>query len=183
MPVQGQTKGATLRVTGNARIPFLQVEDANGELADNPIYRAARGDEHGRAMVNDHPDPANVALFVDQDINAVATRNSQVDGLVQAAIDCSSYRDFSLQLRILSSASPTDIEFFVEFSNDGGTNWYHYAQGLFASLVYSDLSVATLRSEIFKGDVVGDMFRLRVVGTGTDGTDFFTFSSLVRFWR
>ncbi len=184
MPVQGQTKGATQRVTGNTGVPFLQVEDANGELGDDPIYRAMRGDEHGRAMVNDHPDPANVSLFVDQDIDDDPTTvSSDVDGIHAAPIDCSSYRNFSLELEILSTASPTDIEFFVEFSNNGGTTWRHYAQGLFASLVYSDLSVATLRSEVFTGLVVGDMFRLRVVGTGTTAVNFFTFSSLVRFWR
>ena len=183
MPVDGATKGGTLRPSGSPALLFIQVEDPDGQLGDEPIYRIMRGDEHGRPSILDHPDPANVALFVDQDINAVTTRNSQDDGEVQAAIDCSSYRNFSLELRILSTASPTDIEFFVEFSNDGGTNWHHHAQGLFASLVYSDLSVATLVTEIFTGLVVGDMFRLRIVGTGTDGTDFFTFSALVRFWR
>ncbi len=183
MPVEGATKGGTLRPSGNPALLFVQVEDPDGQLGDEPIYRIMRADEHGRPSIMDHPDPANVTLFVAQAINAVATRNSQADGEVEAAIDCSSYRNFSLELEILSTASPTDIEFFVEFSNDGGSNWRHYAQGLFASLVYSDLSVATLRTEIFTGLVAGDMFRLRVVGVGTDGTDFFTFSSLVRFWR
>lgn len=183
MGVDGATKGATQRVTGNVGVPFVQVEDSDGRLGDEPIYRAWRGDEHGRGMIYDHPDPVNVPLFVDQDIDTTTTVNSQDDGLVQAAIDCSTYRNFSLELRILSTASPTDIEFFVEFSSDGGANWAHHAQGLFASLVYSDLAVATLRTEVFTGLVVNDMFRLRVVGTGTDGTDLFTFTALVRFWR
>lgn len=183
MPVEGTTKGATHRVTGNSVLPFVQVEDADGQLGDEPIHRAMRGDEHGRPSILDHPDPTNVSLFVDQDIDATTTVNSQDDGQVQAAIDCSTYRNFALDLEILSTNSPTDIEFFVEFSNDGGINWRHHAQGLFASLVYSDASVAVLRTEAFTGLVVGDMFRLRVVGTGTDGTDIFTFSALVRFWR
>lgn len=183
MPVDGATKGGTLRPSGNPALLFVQVEDPDGQLGDEPIYRIMRADEHGRPSIMDHPDPANVQLFTDQDINATAEVNSQDDGNAQAPIDCSSYRNFSLELAILSTNSPTDIEFFVEFSNNGGTTWKHYAQGLFASLVYSDLSVATLRDEIFTGLVVGDMFRLRVVGVGTDGTDIFTFSALVRFWR
>lgn len=181
MAVIDRTKGATFRVSGDTVLIFGQREDAEGNLTEE--YLAFRVDEHGRVMNYDHPDPANVSLFVDQDINATTTVNSQDDGEVQAAIDCSTYRNFALELEILSTNSPTDIEFFVEFSNDGGINWRHHAQGLFASLVYSDASVAALRTEVFTGLVVGDMFRLRVVGTGTDGTDIFTFSALVRFWR
>ena len=184
MPVDGATKGGTLRPSGSPALLFIQVEDPEGQLGDEPIYRVLRGDEHGRVMNYDHPDPVNLQLFTSQRIDDDPTSvDSQADGDVAEAIDCSTYRHFSLQLAILSTASPTDIEFFAEFSNDGGTTWWHYAQDLFASLVYSDLSVATLRREIFTGTVAGDMFRLRVVGTGTTAVNFFDFSALVRFWR
>lgn len=184
MPVEGATKGATQRVTGSAGIIFVQAEDPDGLLGDEPIYRALRGDEHGRAMIYDHPDPVNFPLFTAQVLDDDPTSvDSQTDGLLQEAIDCSTYRNFSLELAVLSAGSPTDVEFFVEFSNNGGTDWSHYAQGLFASLVYSDASVATLVRQIFTGLVVGDMFRLRVVGTGTTGVNTFTFDALIRFWR
>ena len=181
MGVEGSTKGMTFRASGNVSLIAVQRDDGDGNPTEE--YLIARGDEHGRIMNYDHPDPLNLQLFTDQDINAVTTVNSQDDGDVAEAIDCSTFRNFSLELEILSTASPTDLTFLVEFSNNGGINWAHHAQGLFASLVYSDLSVATLKREIFTGLVVGDMFRLSVVGTDTDGTDFFTFSALVRFWR
>lgn len=182
MGVEGRTKGATQRVTGSAVLIFAQREDADGNLTEE--YLVVRSDEHGRVMNYDHPDPSNLLLFVAQVLDADPTEvNSQADGEIAEAIDCSTYRNFSVELEIVSTNSPTDIEFFVEFSNNGGIDWAHHAQGLFASLVYSDLSVATLLRQVFTGLVVGDMFRLRVVATGTDGTDTFTFSALVRFWR
>lgn len=180
--VEGRTKGATARAAGSPALLFGQREDADGEMTQE--YLIVRVDEHGRVMNYDHPDPVNFRLFTSQRIDDDPTEvNSQDDGLVASAIDCSTYRTFSLELAILSTASPTDIEFFVEFSSDGGTTWSHHAQGLFASLVYSDLSVATLRNEVFTGLVVNDLFRLRVVGTGTTAVNFFDFSALVRFWR
>ena len=181
MGIEGSTKGMTFRVSGNVSLIALQRDDGDGNPTEE--YLIARSDEHGRIMNYDHPDPLTFQIFTDQDINATAEVNSQDDGDIAEAIDCSTFRNFSLELEILSTASPTGLTFFVEFSNNGGINWAHHAQGLFASLVYSDLSVATLTRQIFTGLVVGDMFRLRVVGVGTDGTDFFTFSALIRLWR
>jgi hypothetical protein len=182
MGVKGRTKGATLRVKDTSVLIWGQREDADGNPTEE--YLIFRVDEHGRVMNYDHPDPVNLQLFTAQVLDADPTEvNSQADGDLAEAIDCSTYRNFSVELTILSANSPTDIEFFVEFSNNGGADWAHHAQGLFASLVYSDLSVATVVRETFTGLVVGDMFRLRVVATGTDGTDTFTFSALVRFWR
>ncbi len=188
MPVEGATKGATLRPSGNPSLLFVQAEDPNGRLGDEPIYRIMRADEHGRPSIIDHPDPVNVPLFAGQVLDDDPTSvDSQHDGQQAAAnpdgIDCSSYRRFSLELEILSAGSPTNIEFFVEFSSDGGNRWAHYAQGLFASLVYSDAAVATLTNEVFTGDVANDLFRLRAVGTGTTAPNNFTFTALVRFWR
>ena len=64
MPVDGATKGGTLRPSGSPALLFIQVEDPEGQLGDEPIYRVLRGDEHGRVMNYDHPDPVNLQLFV-----------------------------------------------------------------------------------------------------------------------
>jgi hypothetical protein len=182
MPVVDRTKGATFRAMGSPALLFGQRENADGEMTEENLI--VRVDEHGRVMNYDHPDPVNFQLFTAQILDADPTEvNSQDDGDLASGIDCSTYRNFSVELTILSANSPTDIEFFAEFSNNGGVDWAHHAQGLFASLVYSDAAVATVVRETFTGLVVGDMFRLRVVATGTDGTDTFTFSALVRFWR
>ncbi len=181
-PVVEGTDKASFRVSGNAVLVFGQAEDADGNMTPQKLI--FRQDEHGRVMNYDHPDPTNFQLFTGQVLDADPTEvNSQDDGDLAEAIDCSTYRNFSVELTILSTNAPTDIEFFAEFSNNGGIDWAHHAQGLFASLVYSDAAVATTVREIFTGLVVGDMFRLRAVATGTDGTDTFTFSALVRFWR
>ncbi len=185
MPVEGATQGATNRVAGNGVLLFIQREDPDGQVGDDPIYVAVRGDEHGRVMTYDNPDPVNVSLFLSQVLDDDPTEVNSFDNGVQIGqdIDCSTYRRFALERTVVSAGSPTTIEFFVEFSNDGGTTWAHYKQGLFASLVDSDASVTTQIHEIQTGDVAGDLFRLRVVGVGTTAPNNFTFTALVRFWR
>lgn len=127
-------------------------------------------------------------LFTNQVFNDVTTEvNSQSDGDQAAAnpqgFDCGSWNAFELYLDIQSTSNPTNIEFFVEFSPDGGTTWFHYAVGLFASLVYDDVVTANGLLQVFRGQIVGNKWRVRIVATGTTDTLLFTTSVKVQFAR
>ncbi len=89
---------------------------------------------------------------------------------------------FTLFLNIDSTLAPTDIRFIVEFSNDGGTTWYEYRQGVFASLFYEDVDTASGLLVAFSGDNAGAEFRLRIVAVGTDVTNLFTVTADVEFF-
>jgi len=99
-----------------------------------------------------------------------------------ASVDTAPYRRFLLYLQILSTATPTDIRFIVQFSDDVGTTWWMYKQGLFASLYFEDQDTASVVNECFGGDVEGRLFRLRAVATGTTATNKFTVTAKVEFW-
>lgn len=105
--------------------------------------------------------------------NAVTTAQNS------SSLDCSKFRRFLLMLQVLSASTPTDIQFSVQFSDDGGTTWWTYKQGLFASLYYEDQDTATVINECFDGEVAGRLMRLRTVATGTDATKTFTVTAKI----
>lgn len=111
------------------------------------------------------------------------TVNSVDDGAFANILPSGSWDEFDLILQLDSTLAPTSIEFFVEYSPDGGTTWMHYAQGLFASLIYDDTVVASGLNQVFRGIVAGENMRLRVVGLGTTADNFFTFSASIQFAR
>lgn len=113
--------------------------------------------------------------------------NAQVFDNVQtaynsAAVATDPWRHFLLFLDVDSTATPTDIQFIVQFSDDNGTTWYSYKQGLFASLFYEDQDTASGIFECFSGEVAGRDMRLRVVATGTTAANKFTVTAKVEFY-
>lgn len=98
-----------------------------------------------------------------------------------SSVDCSRWRKFLLYLNVDSTLTPTDIRFIPQFSDDAGTTWFDYKQGLFASLYYEDADTASGITECFSGDVVGRLFRLRAVATGTSAANKFTVTATVEF--
>ena len=111
------------------------------------------------------------------------TVNSVDNGAFAAPMPSGTWDEFDLILQLDSTLAPTSIEFFVEWSPDGGTTWMHYAQGLFASLIYDDTVVASGLNQVFRGIVAGENMRLRVVALGSNATNFFTFSASIQFAR
>lgn len=97
--------------------------------------------------------------------------------------DCDHYRRFLLFLNIDSTNTPTTIQFIPQFSDDGGTTWYDYVQGIFASMFYEDTDVASGIKECFSGECAGRDFRLRAVAVGTDGTNTFTVTAKIAFFN
>ncbi len=147
----------------------LQTKPARGQ----DIYQKARVD---RSDI--------IHLFDNQVLNADPTTvNSFDDGAFAESLPSGGWDEFDLILQLDSAMAPTSIEFFVEYSPDGGTTWFHYAQGLFASLIYDDTVVASGLNQVFRGKVAGEAMRVRVVGLGTDADNFFTFSSSIQFAR
>ena len=100
-----------------------------------------------------------------------------------AKVDCDQWKHFLLYLDVDSTGTGDHIiQFIPQFSDDGGTTWWTYKQGLFASLFYEDQDTASGILECLSGDVVGKDFRLRVVATTTSATLKFTVSAKVEFY-
>lgn len=92
------------------------------------------------------------------------------------------WRHFLLYLDVDSTGTPTTVRFILQFSDDEGTTWYSYLQGLFASLYYEDQDTASGIKECFSGDVVGRDLRLRAVGTGTSASNSFTITAKLELY-
>jgi len=99
------------------------------------------------------------------------------------AVDTEDYGSFGLFLDVLSSGSPTDIVFKIQFSNDGGTTWFDLQNDFWGDLRYEDTQVASGIKEVMKGPCIGRKMRLRMVGTGTAAADKFTVSAYLSLYR
>ena len=107
--------------------------------------------------------------------NVTTSKNSD-------SVDCSRHRRFLLHLDMLSTATPTDIRFIVQFSPDAGTTWHDYKKDEFCSLYYEDADLATEQYECLAGEVEGRLMRLRAVATGTTAANKFTITAKVEFF-
>ena len=107
--------------------------------------------------------------------------NNVLTALNSPSYDTDRWRKFLLFLDITSANAPTTIQFIVQFSDDGGTDWFDYKQGLFASLFYEDADTAGGIQECFFGECAGRLFRLRAVAVGTTAPNTFTVTARVSF--
>lgn len=96
--------------------------------------------------------------------------------------DVDEWRYFLLFLSVDSTNTPTTIQFLLQFSDDGGTTWYTYKQGLFAALFYEDQDTASGIYECFGGIVWGRDIRLRAVAVGTSETNTFVVTAKLELW-
>ena len=79
-------------------------------------------------------------------------------------------------LDMAESGNPTDVRMIAQFSHDGGTNWFNYAVDQWTDLRYVPGQMP-LSECIPLNYVVGTLFRLRIVATGTTASDTFTISA------
>jgi hypothetical protein len=101
-----------------------------------------------------------------------------------SAVDVSGYRGMWLELNIDSTLAPTDITFLPQFTDDDGTTWWDYQEGIWASMVFEDTQTASGIKKVFHLPLAGiDSMRIRVVATGTDGSNFFTVTVKGRAYR
>ena len=91
-----------------------------------------------------------------------------------AALDVRGYGMVALLVSIDSTLTPTDVRLLPQFSDDDGTTWWDFEEGLWASLYWDDASTATVIYKAFVLPVAGfDSLRIRAVATGSDATNYF----------
>jgi len=73
-----------------------------------------------------------------------------------------------------STLAPTNLRVLAQWTNDGGTTWWDFEEGLWASLYWEDTDTAAGVNKAFNLPLGGiDDWRIRVVGTGTDAGNYF----------
>jgi len=91
-----------------------------------------------------------------------------------AALDVEGYAMVALLVAIDSTLAPTDVRIVVQFSDDGGTTWWDYEEGFWASLYWEDTATATEIHKAFVLPVAGfDVMRICAVATGTNAANYF----------
>lgn len=100
--------------------------------------------------------------------------DSTAEAYTSAAVDCSGYRKFLLELNVDVTLVPTDLNIQVQFSDDNVT-FYNYMNGPFGSLMYEDSAGDKLES--ISGECLAQYIRLYALSSGCDGTNKFTLTS------
>lgn len=93
------------------------------------------------------------------------------------------FRRFALFLSVLSTSTPTTVQFTVEFYEPNEGRWHKYSEGVFASLYYEDTVTTTRQDDVYVGYVCSRAMRVKAVGTGTDSSKKFTISASVDFFN
>ena len=90
------------------------------------------------------------------------------------ALDIEGYGMIALLVAIDSTLAPTDVRLLAQFSDDGGTTWWDFEEGFWASLYWEDTATATEIHKAFILPVAGfDHMRIRAVATGTNAANYF----------
>ena len=101
-----------------------------------------------------------------------------------AAHDVDGWSAVWLLIDIDSTLTPTHLRVLVQFSDDGGTTWWDFEEGLWASLGWEDVGTGGGINKAFLLPCSGiDDIRIRVVGTGTNATNYFDVTVKVRAFR
>ena len=110
-------------------------------------------------------------------VGAVITRISD-------PVETAPFRHFTLYLRIKSTGTGAHVlRAVLEWLEPASGLWHAYNQDLFASLYYEDTATATEVDDVFSGDCVGREMRVRLVGTSTTSSLYFTVSAAVEFYN
>lgn len=100
--------------------------------------------------------------------------DSAAEAYTSAAVDCSGYRKFLLEMNVDVTLVPTDLNIQVQFSDDNST-FYNYMNGPFGSLLYEDSAGDKL--ECVSGECLAQYIRLYVLSSGCDATNKFTLTA------
>ncbi len=115
-----------------------------------------------------------IQLFDKLVVADTVARNS--DGVV-----CQAFRRFLIYIKLLGATTTPTIRYEVQFLDRWTGQWCTYKQGLFASLYFHDATNVVNVNECFEGECMGREFRVRITGTDTTGTHYFTTSVGVEF--
>ena len=100
------------------------------------------------------------------------------------AQDSDNYAGAWVLVDIDSAGQPTNVRLIAQFSHDGGTTWWDFVEGLWASLYWEDTATADGIKQAFNLPLGGiDTWRIRAVGTGTAANDYFDVTVLARHYR
>jgi hypothetical protein len=116
-----------------------------------------------------------IQLFDKEVVNDTTARLSD-------AIECAPYRHFGLYIYIDSTSTPTDIHIEVEFLDRWSGRWHSLKQDVFASLYYEDADTASGLAECFYGMCMGRQIRVKLTGSGTTSSAYFTVSIGLDLW-
>lgn len=101
-----------------------------------------------------------------------------------AAQDSTGMSGAWILISIDSTLAPTDLRILAQWSNDAGTTWWDFEEGLWASLMWEDTDTAAGILKAFLLPLGGiDTYRIRVIGTGTNAGNFFDVTVLSRLFR
>jgi hypothetical protein len=93
------------------------------------------------------------------------TLNSTKSTYTSGSFSTDFYRNFILYIKVMSTGSPTDIVFDVEFSHDN-VLWYKYTNWFYGDLRYEDL--ATESPGVYESvsfPCAGRYMRVKITGT------------------
>ena len=114
------------------------------------------------------------AVLLDDSPTSATSANMAVDGM----------RGAWVLLNIDSTLTPTDVRFVPQFSEDGGTTYYDYLEGVWASMYFEDADTASGITRAFYLPFAGvDDWRMYVVATGTSSSAKFTITVKARAYR
>jgi len=98
------------------------------------------------------------------------TFNDSTTTYTSSSFDVRPYCNGLLLINLDVTGAPTDIVFYLEFSDDNA-NWYIYVIGAFGDLRYED--GAGDQMECLDFPILAPFLRLRAVATGTDAVKTF----------
>ena len=92
-----------------------------------------------------------------------------------AALDVSAQAALWVLVSIDSTLAPTNLRILVQCSEDGGTTWWDFEEGLWASLCWEDVDTAAGIKKAYLLPCGGlDTVRIGAIATGTDANNYFT---------
>jgi hypothetical protein len=77
-------------------------------------------------------------------------------------------------IAIDSTLAPTNLRVLAQYTDDGGTTYWDFEEGLWASLYWEDTDTTSGVHKAFNLPLYYPDWRIRIVGTGTDATNYFT---------
>ena len=99
-------------------------------------------------------------------------------------LEVTGYNAVWVLIDIDSALAPTHLRVLAQFSDDGGTTWWDFEEGLWASLGWEDTDTVVGINKAFMLPCGGiELIRFRIIGTGTDATNFFAVTLIARAFR
>lgn len=113
------------------------------------------------------------AFFAAEVLDASPTEATSV-----LEFDCSQYRKAVVYLGVTVTNSPSQLRVIVEYSDDGGTDWFEYEDDGWGEKVFLE---TTSYKKALRLETLGREIRFRVVGTGTDATNTYSINLTAEF--